>query len=113
MPPRNRRSGTAVRQAWPRQGGEFIARAGQGLATLARCRKRWQRTVYWVKNIQMILFTAINIFKSCVSFPARRPGWNSFKLSMIYGGMPNWLWSGHGFPRAVEEEDIAASPGDQ
>ncbi len=87
MPPRNSRSGTAVRQAWPRQGSEFIAQAGQGLATLARRRKRWQRKVYWVKNIQMILFTAINILNPYVSFPARRPRWNSFKLSMIYGGM--------------------------
>jgi hypothetical protein len=71
-----------VRQAWPRQGSEFIAEAGQGLATPARRRKRWQRdcTAYWVKNTQMIIFTATKHIQ-IHAFPSPRVGQDGIRSS--------------------------------
>jgi hypothetical protein len=82
----------------------YPGKTPEALATYGVLGKKYTNdTFYGNKHIQIIRF-----------LPARRLGWNSFKLSMIYGGMPNWLWSGCGFPRAVEEEeDVAASRGDQ
>jgi hypothetical protein len=65
-----------VGQAWPRQGGEFIAgyprKTPEALAT--------GLAVYWVKNTQMIPFTATNIFKS-MGFPFPRVAQDGIRSS--------------------------------